>query len=214
MGKVIRIIIIDDIKIYREGVRHSLSEQKDMEVIGDTDNGEDALVEIREKNPDVVVLDYELLSRGIEGMALIQCIRKTFPHVKIVSDTIKKDPFLLLRLIEEGVHAICPKEDALLLKAIREVMNEGHIFPPKCGYETIQAGIEKSILQVLTDTERHYFTLVGNGLDEDKDALVTKLGIEPGYLKNIQSHMKKKLGVKNTDELKALYKKFNPDKFE
>jgi len=181
--------------------------------VADPTNGEDGILKIQEKNPDVLILDFELLGQGIQGIPLIQKIRTIFPDVKIIIDTIKNNPFLLLRMIEEGAAAINAKDQALLVKAIRGVMNGEHIFPPQYGYETIQAAFEKSILNKLTDTELHYFNLIGSDLNEDPDILSEKLNTKVSYIKNIKTHTKKKLGVKNTEELKALYRRFYPDKF-
>jgi len=211
MKQPIKIIIIDDIEIYRLAVGKFLSLQENFEVVADAKDGEQGIREIQTKKPDVVILDFDLLSQGIQGISLIRKIHSLFPDVKIISDTIKDNPFLLLRIIEEGAAAISAKEQTLLVRAVQAVMNGGHLFPPQYGYETIQAAIEKSILNTLTDTERQYFNLVGSGSDEDPNILAEKLNIKPSYLKNIKTQIKKKLNVKNSDELKTLYKRYYPE---
>ena len=79
---IIRILIVDDQKMIREGLKALLKIETDLEVVGIAENGENALKQVEALKPDVVLMDMEM--PGMDGMAATQAICQKFQNVKIL----------------------------------------------------------------------------------------------------------------------------------
>ena len=79
---IIRILIVDDQKMIREGLKALLKIETDLEVVGIAENGENALKQVETLKPDVVLMDMEM--PGMDGMAATQAICQKFQDVKIL----------------------------------------------------------------------------------------------------------------------------------
>ena len=82
----IKVLVVDDHPVVREGIRSLLSSYKDIEVIGEGENGFGTLERIEELRPDVVLLDLKL--PGADGIAIARRIRQEYPEVKVLILTI------------------------------------------------------------------------------------------------------------------------------
>jgi two-component system, NarL family, invasion response regulator UvrY len=117
----IRVYIIDDHALVRAGVRMLLSGETDIEVVGESDSGEDALPQVRKLQPDVVLCDLHL--PGISGLEVTERIVKGRHGTKVIVVSVLEDGPMPKRLIEAGASGYVGKGgDAVeLLKAIRDV---------------------------------------------------------------------------------------------
>jgi HlyD family secretion protein len=78
----IRILIVDDQKMIREGLKALIKTEEDLEVVGTAANGEDAIKQVESVEPNIVLMDMEM--PGIDGMSATQTICERFPHVKVL----------------------------------------------------------------------------------------------------------------------------------
>jgi two-component system, NarL family, invasion response regulator UvrY len=117
----IRVYIIDDHALVRAGVRMLLSGETDIEVVGESDSGEDALPQVRKLQPDVVLCDLHL--PGISGLEVTERIVKGRHGTKVIVVSVLEDGPMPKRLIEAGASGYVGKggDAAELLKAIRDV---------------------------------------------------------------------------------------------
>jgi two-component system, NarL family, invasion response regulator UvrY len=117
----ILVYIIDDHALVRAGVRMLLSGETDIEVVGESDSGEDALPQVRKLQPDVVLCDLHL--PGISGLEVTERIVKGRHGTKVIVVSVLEDGPMPKRLIEAGASGYVGKGgDAVeLLKAIRDV---------------------------------------------------------------------------------------------
>jgi two-component system, NarL family, invasion response regulator UvrY len=117
----IRVYIIDDHALVRAGVRMLLSGETDIEVVGESDSGEEALPQVRKLQPDVVLCDLHL--PGISGLEVTERIVKGRHGTKVIVVSVLEDGPMPKRLIEAGASGYVGKGgDAVeLLKAIRDV---------------------------------------------------------------------------------------------
>ncbi len=117
----IRIFLVDDHALVRTGMRMILSSQTDMDVVGEAENGEDALAQIRRLRPDVVLCDLHL--PGISGLEVTERIVKGDYGPRVVIVSVLEDGPIPKRVIEAGASGYVGKagNSVELLNAVREV---------------------------------------------------------------------------------------------
>jgi DNA-binding NarL/FixJ family response regulator len=117
----IRVYLIDDHALVRTGMRMILSGEMDIEVVGDSDTGEDALRQIRALKPDVVLCDLHL--PGMSGLEITERITRGPLETRVIIVSVLEDGPLPKRLLEAGAAGYIGKAgDATeLLRAVREV---------------------------------------------------------------------------------------------
>lgn len=96
----IRVFLADSQVLYREGMRMALAKEGDIEVVGESDDGEEALCQIKPLSPDVVILDSELPS--LSGLDLTRQIRRHSPAISVIIMARHEDDEQLLLAIQAG----------------------------------------------------------------------------------------------------------------
>lgn len=121
----IRILIIDDHPLFRQGVRWSLEEEVDMEVIGEAGNGREAIKLTDKFLPDVILLDINL--PGLNGLEVARVIKRHYPHINLIVLSVYEDDDQLFQAIKVGASAYSSKDvqPSELIRTIREVAS-GH----------------------------------------------------------------------------------------
>lgn len=119
----LRIILADDHKLIREGLRMLVNSQADMEVVGEADNGRIAITLTHELQPDVVVMDVSMPE--LNGLKATEKLKELFPSIKILTLTRHMDEGYLKQLLEAGASGYVLKQSASeeLVRAIHAVVN-------------------------------------------------------------------------------------------
>jgi DNA-binding NarL/FixJ family response regulator len=117
----IRVLIIDDHPLFRQGIRWNLDDAGDMEVIGEAENGQEAIKLTERLSPDVVLVDINL--PGLNGLEVARVIKRRDPRVGIIVISVYEDDDQLFQAIKVGAAAYSSKDvnPADLLHYIREV---------------------------------------------------------------------------------------------
>ncbi|MDN5850071.1 MAG: response regulator transcription factor [Nitrococcus sp.] len=117
----IRVLLVDDHTVMREGLHALLEKRPDIEVIGEAGNGLDALKMVAERAPDVVVMDIAM--RELNGIEATRRIRARHPHVRVIGLSTHADKRYVLEMLEAGALGYLLKESAAeeLYRAIRAV---------------------------------------------------------------------------------------------
>jgi two-component system, NarL family, invasion response regulator UvrY len=120
-GMTIRVFLLDDHALVRAGLRMMLTNETDIEVVGEADNGETALPMIRRLKPDVVLCDLHL--PGISGLEVTERLIKGAYGCRVVVVSVLEDGPMPKRMIEAGASGYVGKagDAAELLRAIRDV---------------------------------------------------------------------------------------------
>jgi DNA-binding NarL/FixJ family response regulator len=103
MSEPIRIAVIDDHQLFRDGLIELLQTVTDLTVTAQGSSGPDAIAAVEQTQPDVIVLDVEMPGDG--AVATITAIRQTSPSTRVVVLTMHDDPALILELVEAGASA-------------------------------------------------------------------------------------------------------------
>jgi len=119
MKKDIRILLVDDHQVVREGLQHMLKQEEDMEVVGQSANGEEALSQVEMLSPNIVLMDIKM--PGIDGIELTRQLKEKQPFCNIIMLTLYDE--YLAEAIEAGAVGYLLKDAkrAELTQAIRQV---------------------------------------------------------------------------------------------
>ncbi len=204
--KKIRVLIVDDHTLVRDGVRALLSLVSDIEVVGEAANGKEALEKVRELSPDVVLMDLAMPIMG--GLEATRRIRREFPKTKVVALTQYDDSEYVIPVIEAGACGFVTKMVAFseLATAIQAAYKGDSYLSPsaaaalveECQQKTTAEG-EKDPYQQLTDREREVLKLIAEGhtTREIADMLV----VSPKTVEWYKTSMMNKLNIHNKTEL-------------
>ena len=208
----IRIVIADDHPIFRDGLRKLLSLEDDFEVVGEAKDGNEVLEIMREKEPDVLLLDLRM--PGLDGLSVLQSLKNSGCRSRIIILTASEDKNEFVQAMKLGCSGIVLKQTAteLLYKSIRKVYG-GEIWldshttaavmrqfaaPSRVGGAE-RKGRERS---PLSQREREIVALVAQGFKNKE--IAEKIFISEQTVKNHLHNIFDKLGVSDRLEL-ALY---------
>lgn len=197
MSKIVKIVIVDDHSMIREGLKQLLELDGDIQVIGEAGNGEECLELLKTVTPDVLLLDINM--PVMNGLKMLEVLRNSKYSVqKILILTIHNEIEYLLKAIDIGVEGYVLKDadSAILKKAIYKVYDgEKYIdslMLPLMN-ERIALEKEKSEDEILTRREIEVLKLLAEGLFNKEIAY--QLSISEKTVKNHVSNIFKKIGV-------------------
>jgi DNA-binding NarL/FixJ family response regulator len=123
MSKNIKVFLVDDHEIFRNGLKQLVNGENDMEVIGEAGDGETALQELSSLSPDVIIMDIRMT--GINGVETSQVILAQQPHSKIIFFSLYDNPDYIVSALEMGASGYILKDTSnkIFLNAIRTVFN-------------------------------------------------------------------------------------------
>lgn len=168
----LRIMVVDDHAVVRDGLRVLINAQPDMEVIGEAENGTDAWEQIGRQQPDLVLMDLSM--PDMNGIEAATRVLKQWPQVKILALTMFEEPSYLRSLLETGAVGYVLKRSAAeeLIRAIRVVAAGGTYLDPRLTSAVVRGILRKSgptpakgeILGLpLSDRETQVLRLVAEG---------------------------------------------------
>jgi DNA-binding NarL/FixJ family response regulator len=202
----IRILVVDDHTILRDGICALLTLASDMEVVGEAANGREALEKVKELEPDVVIMDIAMPLLG--GLETTRRMRKEFPETKVLALTQYADKEYVFPVIEAGAHGFISKTAASseLALGIRSVYRGESFLSPsvaKLLVENFQQGANlqqrRDPYDQLTGRERDVLKLLveGHTTQEIADILV----ISPKTVEGYKTSLMDKLDIHNRVDL-------------
>jgi DNA-binding NarL/FixJ family response regulator len=202
----IKVLVVDDHTIVRDGICALLALAGDIEVVGEATNGSEALNRVRELNPDVVLMDIAMPVMG--GLEATRRINKEFPKTKVLVLTQYDDKEYFFPVIESGASGFISKVAASseLTVGIRSVYRGDSYLSPSVtrllveNYQrTAGERTNEDPYNHLTGREREVLKLLaeGNSTQEIADMLV----ITPKTVEGHKTNLMAKLGVHNRVEL-------------
>jgi two-component system response regulator NreC len=204
--KRIRVLIVDDHTLVRDGIKALLALATDIEVVGEAANGMEALEKVKEFAPDVVLMDLAMPIMG--GLEATRRIRKEFSGTKVLALTQYDDADYVVPVIEAGAQGFITKMSAFseLATAIQAVYRGESYLSPSAATALVEefqvkrgAEGEKDPYQQLTNREREVLKLLAEGYTarEIADMLV----VSPKTVEWYRTSLMEKLNIHNKTDL-------------
>jgi len=205
MSDQIRIIIADDHDILREGLRGILQKQPDIEIVGEADNGRNAVELAKELSPDIVIMDITM--PDLNGIEATRRILKEIPGIQIIALSMHNDRQFVRRMLDVGASGYLLKQSASreLVTAIRAV-RAGNFYLSKLitdiSIEELfseDGTYSRALLNVLTAKEREVLQLVAEGYSTKQ--IAEKLYLSENTVEKHRQHIMDKLNKHSVAEL-------------
>ena len=204
------VLLVDDHKIMRDGIKAILSRGDEFRVVGEAENGTDAVQSVKRLRPDLVLMDIGL--PGLNGVETTVEILRHHPDCKIVILSMYDDENSVVGAIRSGARAFILKKasDTDLLEALRVVARGGAYLSPQVS-DRLLTRIQKgdleshpapSSLSVLSPRELQVLRMVAEGKTSKEIAVM--LDLREQTIRSYRKTMMKKLGVNNVAGLTQL----------
>jgi DNA-binding NarL/FixJ family response regulator len=203
--KTITIVLADDHRIVRQGLRVLLTTESDFKVIGEADDGREALELVKRLSPDVLVLD--LMMPGLNGLEVARQLNKQASKVGVVVLSMHDDEGFVLEALANGVSAYVLKDSnsSDLVQAVREVAAGRRYLSPPLSDRAIETYQQMAKIgttdshETLTTREREVLQLSAEG--HTNSEIATRLGISTRTAETHRSHLMHKLALHTQSDL-------------
>ena len=208
MPKKNRIVIAEDHKILRQGLRSLLSASDELEVVGEAGDGMSAIRTIKQTDPDLVLLDLNMPK--MDGIAVIKEIKQYSSEIKILALTMHRREENILEVFKSGGDGYCLKsagqEDLML--AIKAVLSGKRYVSPEISDLVLEGYLEsrktikkKSSFETLTQREKEVLKLVGETYQNKE--IADYLCISPKTVEKHRASIMQKLDLHTASALTA-----------
>ncbi|MEX2598727.1 MAG: response regulator transcription factor [Dehalococcoidia bacterium] len=204
---LVRVVLVDDHAMVRQGIRERLAKETDINVVGEAETRDDGLALVEQLQPDVVVLDIRL--RQDSGIEIAKHIRRHYPAIKILILSAYDYDQYVRALARVGVDGYISKENSQeeLVQAIREVVSGGAVLTPKVASKVMRAIAEaphqsshanNHHVEDLTLREIEVLELMREGMRNV--AIAEHLAISPRTVESHVARIMSKLGATSRTE--------------
>jgi DNA-binding NarL/FixJ family response regulator len=208
---VIKVLLVDDQTLIRQGIRLLLGIEKDIEVVGEASNGREAVGQVEALRPDVVLMDVRMPE--MDGVAATRELTARFPGVGVIILTTFEDDETVFEGLKAGARGYLLKDigSEEMAEAVRKVAAGEALIQPRLTRKVlaefsrlasegdnrtpVQSGAAESLSAPLTDREREVLRALARGLSNRE--IAEQLVITEGTVKNHVSNLIEKLGVRD-----------------
>jgi len=202
----IRVMIVDDHSIVRDGVSQILGKCDDIKLCAEAENAEEAVKQLNNTEIDLVIADITL-SGSTSGIDLIKAINERFPHVKVLVMSMYDESLYGERAIRAGAQGYIMKEvgSIHLVDAIHKIMG-GDLYlsedlQKKIVTKLTRGSVDKvgDPVEMLSDRELEIYQLIGNGYSTKE--ISKKLNISMNTVESHRNKIKSKMNLKDSSDL-------------
>ena len=195
----VRVLVVDDHPLFRDGVRTALAGEDDLEVVGEADDVASALAQVAQDPPDVVLMDLNL--PDATGIEATRRVLADHPEVRVLVMTMSQDDDAVVAAMRAGARGYVVKGAGRrdLVDSVRTVAAGGAVFSPEvadrlAGYFTGLAAVPgRAAFPQLTEREREVLKLLARGLDNR--GIARELFLSDKTVRNYVSTLLDKLEV-------------------
>lgn len=201
----IKVILVDDHQVIREGLKMLLNAHGGIEVVGEADSGRKVIAMLQRVVPDVIVMDVSMPElNGIDATARI---RKEYPDVRILALSMHMDRRFVEGMLKAGASGYLVKDCAAteLVSAIEFVITGDIYLSPKIAGKVVKSYLEQpsaramSGTDTLTSREREILQLIAEGNDSKQIAF--ELCLSPKTVETHRRNIMEKLNIHNVAKL-------------
>ncbi len=201
----IRIVVADDHRILRQGLRSLIESEEGLEVVGEVGDGQAALECIVAVRPDVLILDISMPK--MNGIVLLQQLRKQRGAPRVLVLTAHADTVYLRQMLAAGAAGFVVKRSAadVLIQAIRTVATGGAFLDPAVAGKVASGFVEQKKLRLsregdeLSEREQEILQEVARGYSNKE--IASRLGISVKTVETHKTNVRDKLGLRSRAEM-------------
>ena len=202
----ITVLLAEDHTIVRKGLRSLLESRADMKVVGEAENGREAIDRVEELRPDVVVMDIGM--PGLNGLEATRRIKKRFGDVQVLILTVHTGEEYILQILRAGASGYLVKQaaPAELISAIQAVHRGEAFLSPSISKKVLEdyvqragATAQRDSFERLTDREREVLQLIAEAYSTRE--IAEQLHISIKTAETHRAHLMEKLSLHSTAEL-------------
>lgn len=205
--KTIRVVLVDDHKLVRAGIRVLLQTLPGIEVVAEADNGREALRLIAQHQPDLVLMDIAM--QELNGLDSTYRIKQKFPAIKIIILSMYLNEEYILQALRFGASGYLLKDAAPeeLEMAIKSIMSGGTYLSPAVSHCVVSDYVQRvnsdqGCSEQLTSRQREIWQLIAEGFTTKE--IAHKLGISVKTVETHRTQLMKKLGIHDLASLVRL----------
>lgn len=199
---MIKIMLVDDHAIVRQGLRQVLGEKPGMQIVAEAASGQEALDLARNANLDIVILDIGMPGRG--GLEILESLKALKPALRIVIFSMYPEEQYAIRCFKDGASAYVSKDSSPdeLIRAIHSVAGGRRYITPSIGER--MAGLvldanSRPLHELLSDRELQVLLRIGAG--KRVTEIAEELALSPKTVSTYRTRILQKLGMKNSAQL-------------
>ncbi|MBT3368271.1 MAG: response regulator transcription factor [Nitrospina sp.] len=198
----IKVLIVDDHTVVREGLKEILSQTPDLILVGEARSGSEALVQARNTNPDVVLLDVGLPDKN--GLEVIKDLKSEFPDMVVLVLSMYPEDRFEKRFLKAGASGYLTKasDSEQLITAIRKVSHGGKLVSPylaeKLAFD-LEQDPSKSPHELLSDREYQVMCLIASGISLTE--IAKNLSLSINTISTYRTRILNKVNVENNIQL-------------
>jgi two-component system nitrate/nitrite response regulator NarL len=203
-GRKLKLLLVDDHRLFREGIRASLVHFPSIMPVGEAANGKDALRKCKELRPDVVLMDLNMPE--MSGLEATPLIREKFPNTKIIVLTVHDNKEYIFKILRAGAHGYLLKDTSPeeLARAIESVAQGGAFFSPGVSnvlLQDLQTANRQDAIQEseLSGREQEVLRAIAQG--KTTKEVATDLNLSARTVETYRVRLKRKLNARNVAEL-------------
>jgi DNA-binding NarL/FixJ family response regulator len=199
---MLRILIADDHPIVRQGLKQILSEEPDIEVVGEAQNCQEVLELVRKQDWDIVVLDITMPGRG--GLDVLKELKQERPKLPVLILSVHPEDQYAVRALKAHASGYMTKDSAPeeLVKAIRKILRGGKYISPtladKLAFD-LEAENEKPLHETLSDREHQVLLMIASG--KTVSEIAEELSLSVKTIDTYRARILEKMKMKTNAEL-------------
>lgn len=204
-----RIVIAEDHRILREGLKSLIQSSDGLEIVAEAEDGAEAIRAVEKHNPDLLLLDLSM--PRMSGISVIKDLKSRFPEVKILALTIHDSEDYILESFHSGLDGYCLKDASHneLIQAVTRVLEGKTYLSPGVSEKVLEGFLEEkktlktqTTWDTVTEREREVLKLVGEGYKNK--AIADYLCISVKTVEKHRSNIMRKLDVHTSSGLTAI----------
>ena len=208
MRAPLKVLVVDDHSVVREGLRRVLEEGSggDLRVVAEASNGAEAVDRAVREKPDVVLLDLTMPGPGGSGLAVVRALRDRTPDTRVLILSVHDDREYVLESVRAGAHGYLRKDSspAEIRQAIHAVCAGDSFFSPPVARHlasAVQADTSRPSGSLAALTARERDVLVGVASGRTNRETAAELGISVRTVETHRDSLMRKLGIHTVAEL-------------
>ncbi len=206
-GKI-KLLLVDDHALVREGIRSSLLRHPSIKIVGEAVNGREALRKAKRLEPDVILMDVNMPE--MSGLEATPLLRQTCPSTKVIALTVHDNKEYVFQMLRTGANGYILKDTSPeeLVRAIEAVVRKGAFFSPRISQMILEEAVQapptngRDRRSLLSHRENDVLRSISQGYTSKEIATLLKLSVRT--VETYRVRLKRKLNARNTAELLSL----------